>query len=86
MDALARVVETECVGGTYRGYYVLIDYERLGPRLVCAGYRGVEAAGTDPGTLHDPAACRDGEQVHYDSEEDLRAAIDATYAAPGGAT
>ena len=70
--------------GEHRGYHLLSDWAPAGRggRLLCVGYRGAEVARTDPDSLHDPAAYRDGEQVHYDSEADLRAAIDATHAAP----
>ena len=70
--------------GEHRGYHVLRDWAPAGPggRLLCVGYRGAEVARTDPDTLHDPYVWRDGEQVHYDSEDDLRAAIDATCAPP----
>lgn len=84
---VAPITRTERTG-EYRGYHLLSDWAPAGRggRLLCVGYRGAEVARTDPDSLHDPYVWRDGEQVHYDSEDDLRAAIDATYAAPGGAT
>lgn len=80
---VAPITRTERTG-EYRGYHLLSDWAPAGRggRLLCVGYRGAEAARTDPDTLHDPYVWRDGEQVHYDTEDDLRAAIDAIYAAP----
>ena len=79
---VARISTVERLG-EYRGYHLLRSWESVPTRRpLCVGYRGAEVARTGPDILHDPAACRDGEQVRYDTEDDLRAAIDATYALP----
>ena len=70
--------------GRYRGYHILVDWAPGPRRLLCVGYRGSTAATDDTGPIG-PPACRDGEAVHYDSEDSLRAVIDATYETPAEA-
>lgn len=79
MDALSRVTRTEYVTA-YRGYHLLLDWYP-GPtrRLVCAGLRAASARPYDPDDV------RDGEAPHFDTEADVRAAIDATHETPGRA-
>lgn len=91
MVAVATISHTEHLG-EHRGYRLHRDWCRgsggLGRRWsLCVGYRASSAPRTVRGAVddYDPHDVRDGEAPHFDSEADARAAIDATFEAPGEA-
>lgn len=79
---MAPISRTECVG-RYRGYHLLVDWCPGPRRLLCVGFRA-SSVPVETGPVG-PPECRDGEAPHFDSEDDVRAAIDATFEAPGAA-
>ena len=77
---VAPITRTEHLG-EYRGYHLYRDWYPGARRRICAGYRA-SSAPRDVRGGYDPADVRDGEEPHFDSEADVRAAIDATHEAP----
>ena len=80
---MAPISRTEFVG-THRGYRLYLDWCPGPRRPLCAGYRA-SSSPRDVRGGYDPHDVRDGEAPHFDSEDDVRAAIDATFEAPGAA-
>ena len=79
----APISTTEHVG-EHRGYHLYRDWCPGVRRMRCVGVRATSADLICCGH-YDPADVRDGEAPHFDTEADLRAAIDATYETPGRA-
>ena len=80
---VAPISRTEPLG-EYRGYHLYRDWCPGARRMLCVGVRAASAPRDVCGD-YDPVDVRDGEGVHFDTEADLRAAIDATYETPGRA-
>ena len=80
---VAPITRTEHLG-EHRGYHLYRDWCPGPGRMLCVGYRA-SSAPRDVCGDYNPADVRDGEALHFDSEADLRAAIDATRETPGRA-
>lgn len=82
----ATISRTEYLG-EHRGHRLYRDWCRAAGRWnLCVGYRASSAPRDVRGAIDDdPDDVRDGEAPHFDSEDDVRAAIDATFEAPGEA-
>ena len=61
--------------GEHLGYALVRDWTRIEGRLTCLGYRASSRRSDAPA---------DGEGAYFDGEEDLRAAIEATFREPAG--